>query len=394
MDFSAIGQWVRELLQGWGVSSGLTTLIIGILGAAILGVGTMLWSGIFLTWLDRKWGARVQDRLGPNRVGKFGIFQPFADLVKLLVKEDTTPAGADKAVYNLAPLFAVMGVVGIWAVVPLAPRLVGTDLNVGVLYILAVSAIGALSIIMGGWSSNNKYALLGAFRSVAQLLSYEVPMVLALLVPTMLAGSMSTETIVREQSTVWFGVMAPVAMLIFFVTSLAEVSRAPFDLLEADSEIVAGYNIEYSGMKFGMFYVAEYLHAFTVSALTAVLFLGGWRGPGAEAYPLLGLLYFMVKTFVVYFAVTLVRFTFPRLRIDQMMDFNWKLLTPLALAVVSVTAVVDKMVGELGWIRVLLHLGINLLIAVATLWLLRVRGRAARRRMTEGKTKQAASTAQ
>ncbi|MGD2252875.1 MAG: NADH-quinone oxidoreductase subunit NuoH [Anaerolineales bacterium] len=380
MDFSVIGQWLRDLLLGWGLSPGLTTFILKALGALVLGLITLLWSGIFLTWLDRKLGARFQGRLGPNRVGKFGIFQPVADLVKLLVKEDTTPAGADKVIFNLAPLLAIMAVVGVWGVVPFAPQLIGTDLNVGVLFIVSVGSIGTLAIMMAGWSSNNKYAMLGAFRVAAQLVSYEVPMVLVLLVPTMLAGSMSTTTIVEQQST-WYVLLAPIASLIFFISSLAEVGRAPFDLLEAESEIVSGYNVEYSGMKFGMLFVAEYLHSFTIAALTAMLFLGGWRGPGAEAYPLLGFLYFMIKTSIVYFVVTNLRFAMPRVRIDQLMGLNWKFFTPLSLAVVILAAVADKLAQALGWSRIGVHLAANGLLLLFTLIALGLFARSHRRKL-------------
>jgi NADH-quinone oxidoreductase subunit H len=233
-------------------------------------------------------------------------------------------------------------VVMIWAVLPFAAKAVGVSLNVGVVYVVAVGGLGTLAIMLAGMSSNNKYALLGAFRTVAQLVSYEAPMIIALLVPVMLAGSMNMDEIVNGQSRVWFVVMAPVPFLVFFMSSIAEVGRTPFDLLEAESEIVAGFHIEYSGMKFGMFFVAEFLHAFTVGALTAVLFLGGWRGPGAETYPLLGVVYFAIKAFAGYFLVILMRATLPRIRIDHMLDLNWKFLTPLALGAIVFVAVADK----------------------------------------------------
>jgi NADH-quinone oxidoreductase subunit H len=213
--------------------------------------------------------------------------------------------------------------------------------------------------------------MLGAFRVVAQLISYEVPMVLSLLVPVLLAGSMSINTVIQAQ-TPWFIVTAPLAALIFFITSIAEVGRAPFDLVEAESEIVAGFNIEYSGLKFGFFFVAEFMHAFTMSLLFAAFFLGGWRGPWAEANPFLGFIYFGIKTMLVYFVVILFRGALPRFRIDQMMDINWKLLTPLALVVVSVTAVLDKvLVGTGPWIYSLVMLAANAVILLATSELMR-----------------------
>jgi NADH-quinone oxidoreductase subunit H len=347
-------------------------VIINFLAAGALATAALLFAGVFLTWFDRKLGARVQDRLGPNRVGKYGVLQPFADLVKLLVKEDFTPGGAIVLLFNLAPLLAVMGVIGIWAIVPFGPSLIGTDLNVGVVYIVSIGSVSTLAVIMAGWSSNNKYALLGAFRTVAQLVSYEIPIVLTLLIPTMLAGSMNTQVIVGAQSGVWFIVLAPIATLIFFIAALAEVGRAPFDLLEAESEIVAGYNVEYGGMKFGMFYVSEYLHSFTIAALTAMLFLGGWTGPGVQAIPILGLVYFFLKAGAVYLVISLLRFSMPRVRIDHLLDLNWKLLTPLALAAVIVAAIAEKLAVATGWNAVLVHLIGNALLFLVASWIMRV----------------------
>jgi len=255
---------------------------------------------ILLIWVERKVAARVQDRIGPNRVGPLGLLQNVADALKLITKEDITPAGADRVVYNLAPIVAILSVILIWAVIPFSPVHIGVDLDIGVLYFVAVSSIGTLAIMMAGWASNNKYALLGAFRVVAQLLSYEVPLILSLLVPIMIAGTMSMMEITRAQLGMWFIFMAPLSALIFYISNLAETGRAPFDLIEAESELVAGYNIEYSGMKFGLFMANEFLHAFTANLLFAVIFLGGWVGPGAEQVPLLGFVYLMIKTALVY----------------------------------------------------------------------------------------------
>ena len=376
--FGWFNQLLRSLLEGWGLSPELISLVFNLLGAFVMGLGVLVLT-LLLIWAERKIVARIQDRLGPNRVGPFGLLQTVADLVKLMTKELLVPVGADLGPYNLAPLLAVMSVVGLWAVVPLAPRLLGSDINVGVLYVVSIGAIGTLSIMLAGISSNNKYALLGAFRTVAQMVSYAVPMVLALIVPTLLAGSMGMVEIVEEQRSIWFLVIAPVAALIFFVSSIAEVGRAPFDLLEAESELVAGFHIEYSGLRFGMFFVAEFLHAFTISALTTTLFLGGWQGPGASEYPLLGLLYFGIKTALVYFVGIWIRGSFPRIRIDQMNQLNWKFITPLALVSLMVTAVVEKLVVDMGLIRIGVHLGANLLLLLITLWALRTYARSVRR---------------
>ncbi|MBN2148361.1 MAG: NADH-quinone oxidoreductase subunit NuoH [Anaerolineales bacterium] len=383
-----IASWLRELLLGWGLAEGAVNAILKFLGAGAVGTfGLAL--VIFTIWLERKLYARIQDRLGPNRVGPWGIFQTLPDMIKIFTKEYITPKGADRVVYNLAPILSVSAVLLTWAVIPFAPTIFGTDVNVGVLYLVAVGAIGMLGIIMAGWSSNNKYALLGAFRAVAQMVSYEVPMVLALLVPVLLGREMGINSLVESQQ-IWYVALAPLAALIFFISSMAETGRAPFDLLEAESELVAGYQTEYSGLKFGMFYVGEFLHAFTISALTATLFLGGWRGPGAESFPILGVAYFFIKTFFVYFFVVLIRISMPRLRIDQMLNFNWKFLTPLGLALLMVTAVVDKIVGSLSlvpgaypWVRLGAHLLANLLLAGGVIWLLQNYRIKARKRVGE-----------
>lgn len=376
--FGWIQQQLMTLLTGWGLSEAWAAAVVSLMGAAIL-AAVLMFSTFFLIWGERKLLARMQDRLGPNRIGPWGIFQTVADFVKLLGKEIVTPAGVDRFIYYLAPLLVVMSVIGIWAVIPLAPGVYGTDLDVGILYVVGIGAIGELGILMAGYSSNNKFAMLGAFRAVAQLVSYEVPMVLILLVPTILAGSMNLETIVRQQSPLWFVIVAPLAALVFLITSIAENGRAPFDLLEAESELVAGFNTEYSALAFGMFYVAEFLHAFTAGAVITTLFLGGWRGPGAEAYPILGFIYFLIKTLVVWFLGVWIRGTVPRIRIDQLLGFNWKLLTPLALGILTMTALADKLALELGWNRLVANLGANLIVALVTIMALRAFARSQRK---------------
>jgi NADH-quinone oxidoreductase subunit H len=251
----------------------------------------------------------------------------------------------------------------IWAVIPFTMSIMGVNLNVGLIFIIGAGGLGLLAIILAGYGSNNKYALLGGFRAVAQLISYEVPMVMSLLVPVMLAGSLGVKDIVEKQ-TVPYLFLAPLAALIFFITSVAESGRAPFDLVEAESEIVAGFNIEYSGLKFGFFFVAEFLHAFTISLLFSTIFLSGWRGPFAEQIPMLGFVYLMLKTFIVYFVVILFRGSLPRFRIDQMMDLNWKLLTPLSLIALLITALVANPLAGMPFLQGVVLFGTNILALV------------------------------
>jgi NADH-quinone oxidoreductase subunit H len=296
---------------------GVPEWIIDVVQIFILATFLLL-NVLVLIWLERKLISRFQDRIGPNRVGgRYGLLQSVADALKMLTKEFITPSGADRIAYNLAPFIIVVTALLMWAVIPFAPGVIGTDLNVGLFYILAVSSISVVALLLAGWGSNNKYALLGAFRSVAQLVSYEVPMVLALLIPIMLAGSMSLQTIVYQQD-VWYILVVPLSALIFLISALAELGRTPFDLLEAESEIIAGYHIEYSGMKWGMFMMSEFINAFFMSALFTTIYLGGWRGPGAVEFPLLGLVYFSIKTFIILFILIWIRGTFPRVRIDQL----------------------------------------------------------------------------
>ncbi|MCO5183811.1 MAG: NADH-quinone oxidoreductase subunit NuoH [Anaerolineae bacterium] len=349
---------------------------------------------IFLIWLERKVIARMQDRLGPNRVGgRYGLLQTVADVLKLLTKESLTPAGADKWAYNLAPLLIVMTALLMWAVIPFGPGAMGADLNIGVFYILAVSSVSVVCLLLAGWGSNNKYALLGAFRSVAQLVSYEVPMVLSLLIPIILAGSMATEAIIGAQYIPFLFVI-PLSAVIFFISALAETGRTPFDLLEAESEIVAGFHVEYGGMKFGMFFLAEFIGTLLMSALFVTIYWGGYTLPlvnlvlGVFGLPpidlaslawgrTLSLPIFFGKVFVIYFVFIWIRATLPRVRIDQMLNLNWKFLVPLSLVLILVVAIVDKALpaNTNVWAYSGIMLLANILIAVGAIELLRRRGR-------------------
>ena len=366
---NTIIHWLVGILVHLGMSESLASLLVNFIGIAVY-CTLILMFVFFLIWLERKLIARMQDRLGPNRVGPWGIFQPIPDALKIFTKEYITPVGVDKVIYNLAPVILVASVMVIWAVVPMAPNWFSADINVAVLYIVAVGELGILMVMMAGWSSNNRFALLGAFRTAAQLVTYEIPMVLAMLIPVFLSRSMSLGNIIQAQN-IWYIVLAPVAFVIYFLGSLAEVGRVPFDLLEAESEIVAGFHIEYSGLKFGMFYVGDFLHAFTISVLGALLFLGGWRGPGAEQIPFLGLIYMVIKTIFVYMLMMIVRGTLPRLRIDQMMSFAWKVMTPVMMSLLVGVVITDRITaGASIWVRGGAFLVLNFVCAYITLLLL------------------------
>jgi NADH-quinone oxidoreductase subunit H len=359
-------------------SDPVTELLFDVVGVITVSTFCLL-IVILLIWLERKIIARMQDRIGPNRVGgRYGLLQTVADVIKLLTKELITPAGADWLAYNLAPFLIVMTALMMWAVMPFAPGLIGVELNVAVFYVLSISSVSVVSLLLAGWGSNNKYALLGAFRSVAQLVSYEVPMVLSLIVPIILARTMGMDGIVQAQ-TVPFLFMVPLAAFIFLLSAVAETGRTPFDLLEAESEIVAGFHVEYGGMKFGMFFLAEFVGTLFMSGFFASLFLGGYRLvslelliPGFVTPPLVGLVVFFVKMFFMYFVFVWLRATFPRVRIDQMLDLNWKLLVPVTLLLVLAVAILDQFVGDAElWVRTAVHFTSNVVIFFITLEMLR-----------------------
>ena len=366
-----IENWIENLLLGWGASEELTLFLLQTLGSVLVVIVCFL-IVIALIWVERKLAGRIQDRFGPNRAGPFGIFQPFADMIKIFTKEYVTPEGAEKGAYNIAPVLAMVSVLAIWAVFPFAEKVIGADVHVGVLYIVAVGAFGILAILMAGWSSNNRYSLLGASRSVAMLISYEIPMVVSLLVPVLLADSMKLSEIVEAQHPWWFLLVAPTAALIFLISSMAEIGKAPFDLLEAESELVAGYHTEYSGMKFGMFYVAEFLHQFTVGSLITIFFLGGWGGPMALRWPILGVIYFYGKSFLVYLMISWIRLSLPRIRIDEMLNLNWKFLIPVSFVNLVAMATADRLTQEQDlatWMYVGVMFLINIFILLASLYL-------------------------
>jgi len=296
---------------------------------------TVLTIGGMLIWLERRLLALWQDRYGPNRVGPFGLLQVLADIIKVLTKEDWIPPFADKAVFIIAPAVIIMVVLMSFAVVPFAPGVAVVDLNIGLLFFLAMSSLGVYSVALAGWASGSKYSLLGGLRASAQMLSYEVFMGLSLMGVVMLAGSFSLRDIVEAQKDEWFVVPQFIGFVVFFIAGIAETHRLPFDLPEAESELVAGYHSEYSGLKFGMFFVGEYLGITLISALTVTLFFGGWLGPVLPP-----LAWFFMKTFVFICLFILLRASLPRPRYDQLMSFGWKVMLPLSLLNLIITGAV------------------------------------------------------
>jgi NADH-quinone oxidoreductase subunit H len=289
-----------------------------------------------LIWLERRMLALWQDRIGPNRVGPFGIFQVVADTIKLLLKEDWIPKFADRRIFVIAPAIIMVAILISFAIIPFAPGVVVLDLNIGVLFFLACSSLGAYSIVLAGWSSNNKYSLLGAVRGAAQMISYEVFMGLSLMGVVMLAGSFDLSKIVLAQKGMWNIIPQFIGFIIFFIAGVAETHRLPFDIPEAESELVAGYHSEYSGMKFGMFFVGEYLGITLISAFITTLFLGGWLGPVF----LPPIVWFLLKTILFILVFILLRASLPRPRYDQLLAFGWKVILPLALLNILITGVI------------------------------------------------------
>ena len=325
----------------------------------------------YTTLLERKLLARLQARVGPNRAGYIpipwrgrekrflgGFMQPAADAIKLFFKEDPTPVKADRIIYNLAPMMAVIPAILILAVIPWAPAFrlfnweftpyfaIAPGINVGVLFILAITSIGVYGIVLAGWASNSKYAVLGGIRASAQMISYELALGIIVLIPIMMANSMDLGVIVDAQRSIWYAFIQPLAALVFFVAALAELQRAPFDLLEAEQELSAGFNVEYAGMRFGMFFMAEYMKMISLSAIFATFFLGGYRGPFVDQAPVLGFVYIILKIVACLFLMIWIRATLPRFRYDQLMGFGWKVLLPIAVLNFLITAVLIVMAEE------------------------------------------------
>jgi NADH-quinone oxidoreductase subunit H len=297
----------------------------------------------YITLLERKFAARMQSRIGPYRVGPHGLLQPIADALKLMMKEDIVPAAADRRIYNLAPIVFLIPCMLIFATIPFAPGLGVGDVNIGILFFLAVSAMEIVGLFMAGWGSNNKYALLSAMRAVNQIISYDLPFIFSALVPVLLTGSLRMSDIAAAQQGslfkwfIFYPVVGQVSFIMFIVSTLAAENRVPFDILEAESELVAGFRVEYSGMKFALIQLGEYAHMIGSSFLGALLFMGAWSGPGPEY---LGPVWFMLKAVFLFLVVTWIRWSFVRIRVDQILALSWKALLPATLALLVSTAVV------------------------------------------------------
>jgi NADH-quinone oxidoreductase subunit H len=309
------------------------SILISIVAIIAVGLVTMM----YLTLIERKVIARMQNRIGPNRVGLWGLLQPVADAVKMLTKEDIVPKRADAVLHFLAPILMMIPALLLFSVVPFGRQMTAVDLHVGLLFFIAVSSTSVIPIFTASWASHNKYSLLGGMRTAAQMISYEVPMVLAAVPVILMTGALSTRQIVEAQGA-WHGlkwfVFTPwglLGFLVFFLCAVAECNRSPFDLPEAESEIIAGFHIEYSGMKFALFYMAEFMNVFTLSGIAATLFLGGWQGPFLPSW-----LWFFLKTFAIIFVMFWFRGTLPRIRVDQLMTFAWKFLLPMTLINIAV----------------------------------------------------------
>lgn len=327
----SLGTGVRNIVVSLGISDPFTDYVMTILAALVL-MAVLGMVDLYGVYAERRIAGFIQYRHGPNRVGPHGLLQAVADGIKMLSKEDLIPNGADRTVFRLAPYIVFTPAMMVWAVLPFSKYVVAVDLNIGLLYVIAIVSVATLGLLMAGWSSNNKYSLLGAMRSVAQMLSYELPLVFSILGVVMLAGSINLSAVVEAQTRVWFIIPQFLGFIIFIISATAELNRLPFDLVEADSELTAGAFTEYSGMRWGIFFAAEYANIFAVSALATTLFLGGWHGPLLPPY-----VWFFIKTCTMMFFFIWMRWTFPRLRIDQLLNLSWKVLLPLSILNILLT---------------------------------------------------------
>lgn len=340
---------IRSLMEGFCKAHQIPHLVLNIVIMVIVGVivaGFVSVNTLFLVLAERKICAFIQDRLGPMRVGPWGLLQTVADAVKLLQKEDIVPIASDKLIHFLSPIIMFVPAIMAYAVISWSPSIYACDFNLAILYILCLSGISTIGIIIAGLSAGNKWSLLGGMRSAAQMVSYEIPLILSMIGVIMISGSLSLNSLILAQKDIWFIVYQPLGFLLFLISGIAECNRAPFDLPEAESELVAGFHTEYSGMKFALFFLGEYANMFICAALCTTLFLGGWNGIGGLPIILPPIVWFLLKTYAIIFLMMWFRWTYPRVRVDQLMNFSWKFLTPLGFLNILVTGIIIS--G--GWI--------------------------------------------
>ena len=336
----------------------VTLLNIAVLASLLVSMLTGLSVVVLsLVWLERKLLGRLQGRVGPTRVGPMGLLQPVADALKLLFKEDVSPGWADKTLFWVAPLLVFVPSFVIWLTIPFAQNLVIRNLELGLFFFIAFSVLTIVGLVMAGWSSASKYAVLGGFRSAAQLVSYEIPLIMAILGVVMLAGSMNLVVVVEAQSTVPYAALQPLGLVVFLLAGVAEVGRTPFDIYFAESEVVGGPFVEYSGAHWAVFFLAEYINTFLIGIMTALLFLGGWSWPFGDLPVAGGVALLLAKTYLVVAVIFWIRGTYPRLRIDQMMSFGWKLLVPISFASIIITGF-QLFYGWPSWTLTLMSLAV------------------------------------
>lgn len=345
--FVGIADWLRSLLGGLGTPVEINEGIVMLVKLVAILVFILI-NALWLVYMERKVAAYMQARIGPNRVGPKGLLQTTADIGKLISKEIIIPKKSDIVVFLLSPALIFVPTLMVFAVVPFGQNMAAIDMNIGVFYLLAIASLSTVFFWMGGWASNSKYSLIGAMRVVAQMVSYELPMILGLLGVVMITGSLKMSEIIAAQEHTWFIFTQPIAFLIYFIAAVAETNRTPFDLVEGESEIICGPYTEYGGMAFAMFFLAEYANIMVICAMATIMFLGGWHAPfGLDFIP--SWVWFFLKMYALIFVVMQFRWTYPRIRVDQLMGFGWKVLVPLALANIFITGIAMKIYQAIGW---------------------------------------------
>ncbi|MGI6469694.1 MAG: NADH-quinone oxidoreductase subunit NuoH [Syntrophomonadaceae bacterium] len=341
--FTDTAYMLTSWMVGLGIKPVWADLILLVVQWAII-IAIVTVNVIILIWLERKVSGFIQERLGPNRLGPFGAFQTIADAMKLLTKEDIIPSRADRWIFMSAPLLFIVVAVMLYAVLPLGKDMAVVDLNVGLFYFISLGSLSTICLLMAGWGSNNKWSLLGAMRSVAQMISYEIPLAFSLLGVVMIAGSLNLGEIVNAQNRYWFILLQPVAFLVYFIAATAELNRGPFDMPEAEQELTAGVYTEYTGMRWALFFLAEYTNLVAVSALAATLFFGGGQGHWLPSW-----IWIIIKTYLIMLVFMWMKWTFPRIRMDHLMAFSWKVLIPVSLANILVTGLGIEFFRGMGW---------------------------------------------